>query len=55
MVQINIMDEIKDIARVVDDYILTHTDISLKSLRDASLHYIINGGKRLRPFLAIKR
>jgi geranylgeranyl diphosphate synthase type I len=54
MVQINIMDEIKDIARVVDDYILTHMNVNLKSLHDASLHYIINGGKRLRPFLAIK-
>ncbi len=54
MAQLSIIEEVKDIARDVDNYILSHMNISLKNLHDASLHYIINGGKRLRPFLVIK-
>ncbi|GIU72203.1 MAG: serralysin [Candidatus Nitrosocaldaceae archaeon] len=54
MVQISLMEEIKNIAKVVDDYIVNNIKGEPEQLYKASLHYIINGGKRLRPFLTIK-
>lgn len=54
MVQTSLMEEIKAIAKTVDDYILANIKGKPESLYNASLYYIVNGGKRLRPFLTIK-
>ena len=54
MVQISLIEEIKHTAKMVDDYIIANIKGKPDSLYNASLHYIVNGGKRLRPFLTIK-
>ncbi|MEM2856959.1 MAG: polyprenyl synthetase family protein [Candidatus Nitrosocaldaceae archaeon] len=53
MVQISIIEEIKRVAKIVDDYIIANVKSDSDILEKASLHYIVNGGKRLRPFLTI--
>lgn len=53
MVQISIIEEIKRVAKIVDDYIIASVKSDSDILEKASLHYIVNGGKRLRPFLTI--
>ena len=54
MVQTSLIEEIKSVAKMVDDYIINNIKGNPDSLYKASLHYIVNGGKRLRPFLTIK-
>ena len=48
------MDQLRFVAKKVDDYILSNIKGYPKELYDASLHYIIHGGKRLRPFITLK-
>ncbi len=54
MVQTSLMAEIKATAKMIDNYIIANIKGEPESLYNASLHYIVNGGKRLRPFLTIK-
>lgn len=46
--------QLQSTASVVDEFILSMLDGKPKELYLASSHYIKSGGKRLRPFLAIK-
>jgi geranylgeranyl diphosphate synthase type I len=39
---------------MIDDFIDSVLDRQPEDLHDATMHYIKNGGKRLRPFLLIK-
>ena len=49
-----IMEEIDSNASTVDEFILSHLEGEPKELYQASTHYIVSGGKRLRPFMVIK-
>src|SRR5919199_3148650 len=49
-----IMEEIDSNASTVDEFILSHLEGEPKELYQASAHYIVSGGKRLRPFMTIK-
>ena len=49
-----IMEEIDSNASTVDEFILSHLEGQPKELYQASTHYIVSGGKRLRPFMVIK-
>jgi geranylgeranyl diphosphate synthase type I len=49
-----IIEEIDSNASIVDQFILSHLKGEPKELYQASTHYILSGGKRLRPFMVIK-
>ncbi len=46
--------EIKKVAEMVDEFILSNINGEPLKLYEATLHYIKSGGKRLRPFLVVK-
>ena len=46
--------EIKKVAEMVDEFILSNINGEPLKLYEAALHYIKSGGKRLRPFLVVK-
>lgn len=50
----SIRNEIESSASTINDYILSLLTGKPKELYQASSHYIKSGGKRLRPFMAIK-
>jgi len=50
----SIEQEIKKVAEMVDEFILSNINGEPLKLYEATLHYIKSGGKRLRPFLVVK-
>jgi len=46
--------EIKKVAEMVDEFILSNINGEPLKLYEATLHYIKSGGKRLRPFIVVK-
>lgn len=46
-----IMNSIKERSNVVEKFLNDHLNGKIKNLWDASRHYILAGGKRLRPFM----
>lgn len=50
----DILDELESNASIVNDFILSNLEGQPKDLYRAAAHYIVTGGKRLRPFLVIK-
>ncbi|MHA1590103.1 MAG: polyprenyl synthetase family protein [Candidatus Njordarchaeales archaeon] len=49
----NLLKEIKDKAKRVDEFILKNLEGEIKDLYEASKHLVKAGGKRLRPFLVL--
>jgi geranylgeranyl diphosphate synthase type I len=50
----SIRDELESNASIVTDFIRSYLQGEPKELYQASAHYILSGGKRLRPFMTIK-
>ena len=46
--------KLKEIAKKVDKFMIENVTGKVKELWEASRHYILAGGKRLRPFLVVK-
>jgi len=49
----NLLKRVKELAKMVDDYMLSNLRGDTKELYEASQHLIKAGGKRLRPFLIL--
>jgi geranylgeranyl diphosphate synthase type I len=50
----SIRDELESNASIITDFIRLYLQGEPKELYEASEHYIVSGGKRLRPFMTIK-
>jgi geranylgeranyl diphosphate synthase type I len=50
----SIRDELESNASIITDFIRSYLQGEPKELYEASEHYIVSGGKRLRPFMTIK-
>ena len=50
----SIRDELESNASMITDFIRSYLQGEPKELYEASEHYIVSGGKRLRPFMTIK-
>ena len=50
----SIRDELESNASMISDFIRSYLQGEPKELYQASAHYIVSGGKRLRPFMTIK-
>ena len=50
----SVRDELESNASVVKEFILSILEGEPKELYHASAHYIMSGGKRLRPFMVVK-
>lgn len=50
----SIRDELESNASMISDFIRSYLQGEPKELYQASAHYILSGGKRLRPFMTIK-
>ena len=50
----SIRDELESNASEIKEFILSILEGEPKDLYQASAHYIISGGKRLRPFMVVK-
>ena len=49
----DLLSRIKELAKLVDDYMIQNLSGRIKTLYEASQHLIKAGGKRLRPFLVL--
>ncbi|MHA1728051.1 MAG: polyprenyl synthetase family protein [Promethearchaeota archaeon] len=50
----SLLGKIKEFAAIVDEFILENLTGRVQNLWESSKHYIVAGGKRLRPFLVLK-